>query len=435
MATLIKVILNKRFPQILACIIISLFLFTSCIVINPTPSTTTTQTPGEAAKTKSIFPISREICPGKDHSVILLLDPNLIDGIEVGLEQFTSDLCTEGYTVIQRLANFSNPLEVRAYLTQMYQEAKGRLTGVIIIGDLPHAYQWVISKSSNPSIPETREEVISYQYYGDINGIFGASPAYKSPGNHQYSYDQHSGDLNWELWIGILPIYKGDIAKTTVAINSYFTRNHAYRHGLSLLPHGFLEINEHFKSTTPDQDKQFITAMSTGEYAWIPFTTSPNARLYFDSNSSKYSLNQGYNDLQTGVADIAVQDSHGSYSGSGKLSIKSIESNPLKVTCFWSNGCAIGNLDHPDNFLTSVLYSPTSSVLVAKGTTNDSGGMGNNKNGYFGANIAKALLNKKSLGDAILSHVNVPLVYPYSDSREFHFATAIILGDPTLKLR
>ena len=82
-----------------------------------------------------------------------------------------------------------------------------------------------------------------------------------------------------------------------------------------------------------------------------------------------------------------------------------------------------------------MLYSPTSSVLAAKGTTNDSGGMGNNTNGFFGANIAAALSRRLSLGDAILAHVNVPLVKPWSDSREFQIATTIVLDDPTLRLR
>jgi hypothetical protein len=74
------------------------------------------------------------------------------------------------------------------------------------------------------------------------------------------------------------------------------------------------------------------------------------------------------------------------------------------------------------------------SVLVAKGTTNDSGGMGNNTNGYFGANVATALSQQLSLGEAILSHVNVPLVKPWADSREFQIATTSVLGDPSLRL-
>ena len=43
--------------------------------------------------------------------------------------------------------------------------------------------------------------------------------------------------------------------------------------------------------------------------------------------------------------------------------------------------------------------------------------------------------NGEGVGEAILDHVNVPLIPPWSDSREFHFGTAILLGDPTLELR
>jgi hypothetical protein len=109
-----------------------------------------------------------------------------------------------------------------------------------------------------------------------------------------------------------------------------------------------------------------------------------------------------------------------------------VENHPIRGVFFWSDGCAVGNLDFPENFLTSVLYSHLSLVLVAKGTTNNSGGLGTNGDGYYGHNIATAMTDGASLGDALLSHVNVPLITPWSDSREFHFATAIILGDPTL---
>ena len=107
----------------------------------------------------------------------------------------------------------------------------------------------------------------------------------------------------------------------------------------------------------------------------------------------------------------------------------------MQTIFFWSNGCATGNLDVPDNFLVSMLYSPTSSVLVAKGTTNNSGGMGNNQNGFFGRNVATAMAEGKGMGDGLLYHVNTPLIYPWSDAREFHFGTPVLLGDPTLTLR
>jgi hypothetical protein len=61
--------------------------------------------------------------------------------------------------------------------------------------------------------------------------------------------------------------------------------------------------------------------------------------------------------------------------------------------------------------------------------------MGNNLNGFFGHNVATALAAGEAFGDALLSHVNVPLIYPWSNDREFEFATAVIFGDPTLRLQ
>jgi hypothetical protein len=126
---------------------------------------------------------------------------------------------------------------------------------------------------------------------------------------------------------------------------------------------------------------------------------------------------------------------HGTWRSSGKLDLAWAEKNPIRTVFYWNNACAVGDLDHPDNFLTAVLYNPKSMVLVAKGTTNNSGGMGTNKNGFFGHNIATTMSEDKSFGQAILDHVNVPLLEPWDKDRELHFATSVILGDPTLRLR
>lgn len=128
-------------------------------------------------------------------------------------------------------------------------------------------------------------------------------------------------------------------------------------------------------------------------------------------------------------------DSHGSYAQAGRLTIPDVETMPIRTVFFWSSGCAVGDVDHAENVLTSIVYSPTSEVLVGKGTTNNSGGMGNNTNGFYGHNVAAALAAGAAFGDAILAHVNVPLVYPWSDDREFHLGTLVLIGDPTLRLR
>lgn len=146
-------------------------------------------------------------------------------------------------------------------------------------------------------------------------------------------------------------------------------------------------------------------------------------------------MDQGYQTLSSGFVDLTVQEAHGNATSSGHLNIPWIESHPVNTFFYWSDGCAVGDIDSSDNFLSSILYSPTSRVLVARGSTNDSGGMGTNSNGSFSHNIATSLANGNNMGQAILDHVNVPLIKPWSSSREFQLAPNIVLGDPTLKLR
>ncbi len=407
-------------------------------VLSATPATLVAPAKPTAAPTAratpTALPVETEACRGGERLVILLVEPRLFGGIQPGLHQFSRDLCADGYTVVHRLLSFATAPDLRAYLAQRHAQ-HGKLAGAIMIGEAPRAYQWVTAQSSNPKIPASSEEVISLQYYADLNGTFAASPGYHSPAKRAHSFDVHSGDLKWEIWVGLLPIYKGDVAKTIDALNRYFVKNHSYRLGQVGIPRAFLEISEHATSTGPQEDAQQLGHLRTGTYSWQPFSGAANAHLYLNTKTPSLSLDQGYADLSAGIADFAVLDAHGSYKASGKLTIAAVESRPLRTTFFWSNGCAVGNIDYPDNFLTAALYSPTSAVLVAKGTTNDSGGMGNNQNGFFGANIAKALTRQQSFGDAILSHVNVPLIHPWAASREFHYASAIVLGDPTLRLR
>ena len=362
--------------------------------------------------------------------VAIVVNPALVGSIRSGLDQFENDLCVGGYNTVEHNSGIADAPTLRVYLAGLYGQPNSHLLGAILIGDIPHAYQWVTTVAAGTPLSE---EVISFQYYADLNGTFAASAGYTSPGGHPHSYDLHSGNVGWEIWVGVLPLYKGDLPQTTAAINRYFAKNHAYRSGQLERPRVFLQVSEHFHATTLTEHEALMAAMRAGPYAWTPYSGTVGARLYFDSPPGGLSVQQGYTDMQNGVANFTVAEAHGNWGNAGQLSIAKVESEPVKTLFFWSDGCAVGDLDHADNFLTSVLYSPTSDVLIAKGTTNNSGGMGTNSNGFFGHNIASAMASGASFGDAVLSHVNVPLIPPWSASREFHFATAVILGDPTLR--
>jgi hypothetical protein len=377
----------------------------------------------------------RTLCTGGSRAVLVLVEKDLVRDLRTQLDRFGADLCAAGYTALEKASTFTTPVEVRNFLVSVYGQPGPVLNGALLIGNLPHAYQYVTLFSSNPSIPSTNEEVISFQYYADLDGLFTKSAGFVSPGGRQYSYDTHSGKMDWEIWIAALPTYKGRRADTVDGLKRYFDKNHAYRTGGAKPPRRFLEVSEHFVATTQSEHNVIMDGLRSGQYAWLPFSNSADALLLFQSTTGGLTVDQGYSALAQGVADFTVTDAHGFWGASGKLTIAQVESTPVKTIFYWSNGCAVGDLDRADNFLTSILYSSTSQVLVAKGTTNNSGGMGTNQNGFFGRNIATAMTQGQTFGDATLYHVNTPLIAPWSSSREFHFATAVTLGDPTLKLR
>jgi hypothetical protein len=377
----------------------------------------------------------RWVCKEGTLAVALLLDPALEEGIRARLNRFEEDLCAAGYSVVERLSNLDTPPEIRTYLTNLHTATGGSLAGTIMIGDLPYAYQFLTTTYANPNIPPTSQELISFQYYTDLDGVFESSSGYVSPGENEYSYDLHSGNTDWEIWVGVLPMYKGDYAQTIEALNSYFDRNHAYRAGQYAVPRVFMQITELHSAATSEEHDQQLAILMTGQYPWTPFSNTPDALFYFNSSATGLTVAQGYVAMSAGRADFVVADAHGYWGGHGQIDVAWVEANPVNTTFFWSNGCAVGNLDYADNFLAAMLYSPTSTVLVARGSTNNSGGMGTNENGFFGHNIATAMSQGQSMGQAVLSHVNVPLRWPWSDHRELHFAPNVILGDPTLGLR
>jgi hypothetical protein len=375
----------------------------------------------------------RELCNPGNRIVALIVDPRLREGIRAGLLQFEIDLCQEGYSVLIHTHSYTLAADLRAYLSRLYTSSDGLLAGSILIGEMPYAYQWVTLHTSNPALDPLEEEVISFQYYADLDGRFERSPGYSSPGGHSESYDLHLGEVDWEQWIGVLPMVQDDYVQSVGAIHAYFEKNHLYRTGGYEIANAFMVISEHASATSLVEHDQVLGNMRSGTYAWTPFSLEPGAGFYFDSSAVGMTADDGYDRLPDGEADFVVGQAHGYWGGHGRLDIAWVSSHPIRSVFFWSDGCAVGNLDYPENFLTSVLYAPLSSALLAKGTTNNSGGLGTNSEGYYGHNIATAMADGASLGDALLRHVNVPLIYPWSESREFHFATAILLGDPTLR--
>jgi hypothetical protein len=386
------------------------------------------------SNTPTAFPsYERFLCGNKPTVVALVADPGLASAVRPGLDQFAADLCADGYSVVERTLDFASPPEVRAYLADLYERTAQKLEGAIFIGNVPLPHQFFLEYTGTGDTPPIKREAISFQYYSDLDGEFTASPGFSSPGRFEYSYDQHTGEVDWEIWTAVLPLFRGDPAQTAEALARFFEKDHRYRTGGYDIPKTFVVISEHFVAKTDAEQANFINLLRTGTYSWTPLSSQPSTRIYIQGTT--ISVKDGYADLSTGVGDITVTEVHGNWESSGTIDIRWVESQPVRTVLFWSDGCSIGNLEHAENFLTSVIYSPASMVLIAKGSTNDSGGLGSNREGYYGHNIAVRLAAGKNLGQVILGHMNVPLISPWAESREFHFSMLLLIGDPTLRLR
>jgi hypothetical protein len=388
-----------------------------------------TETPAGPTATATPFPsYEKELCAGNT-TVVIPADPELALAVRPQLDQFETDLCAAGYGVIERSLDFASPPELRSYLADLYRRTEKKLEGAIFIGRVPLAYQ-TFALAGNPSISE---EAISFQYYSDLDGEFSRSDSYRSPHGHEFSYDQHTGPVEWEIWTGVLPVYKDNEALTAEDLRRFFEKDHAYRTGASDIPEGFVEIDEHYTAKTAAEQANFIDVLRNGPYAWTPLSTSPAAQFFFDGPT--LSVMEGYAAMSAGAADIVVTENHGGPEQSGRIDIRWVETNPVRTLLFWTGGCSVGNLDYPQNFLTAIVYSRTSAVLVASGTTNDSGGFGTNREGSYGHNIAVRIAGGQNLGQAVRGHMNVPLIHPWDDTYEFHHALLILIGDPTLRFR
>jgi hypothetical protein len=406
------------------------------------PSAAGSQAAPEEAATAGVLPeaaptvlpsYGRMLCAEKPSMAAILADPALVSAIRAGLDRYETDLCDDGYGVVERTLDFASPPDLRAYLADLFQKTHQALEGAIFLGTPLFASQYVRPESNNPDSPASAEEAVSFQYYSDLDGEFSASPEYRSPGKHQFSFNRHTGEVDWEIWIGILPHCRGDKARAEGAWNRYFEKKHRYRPWQSSIPEAFLYINEHYTAVTASDQADFVDSQQTGEYAWTPLSNQPTARIYFDGPT--LSVMDGYADLSAGAADITVTETHGNYESSGRIDIRWVESQPVRTLLYWTDGCSVGDFKYEENFLASIVFSRTGEVLAARGSTNDSGGLGPNREGFYGHNIAVRLSAGMNLGWAILGHVNVPLISHWAEGREFHFAMVIPVGDPALRFR
>ncbi|MBT3813978.1 hypothetical protein HOE37_04730 [Candidatus Woesearchaeota archaeon] len=356
-------------------------------------------------------------CIVQDKTIVILIDQKIAD---LDLTQFYSDIKNEGYKVIIEDKTWNTPEEVRNYLKNVYDSVTPQLVGTILIGEIPYPH-YAVDK-----------EVISFWFYQDLDGIF-----LKENPKFPNAYSVHEGNTNSEIWVGILPFYK-TTKETKKKLKNYFNKNHQYRTGKQQYGKGYIEINEHVEEVkTLEKYEETIGYGYSGPYS--PIISSLNywdkINFFFDNSIiGKAPKSEGYARLSKKDYLIWDMSSHGDAKSFGEISKYWLIYNKINVPFAFIGGCESGKLDYTEPpILEELIYHDNSQVLVTQGTTTFSGGMGTSIKGFYIDTILKGLTQGQSFGEAIITHINAPLKYPWSENEFTHHGIIVLMGDPTLE--
>jgi hypothetical protein len=381
--------------------------------------------------------------PTPNKKVVLIVDSEIEPDIRDSLEQFSHDLEIDRYTVIKHILVENSPEELRAYLFDLYQDSTPPLFGAIFIGNIPKPYFRIYYPESNGCPERGPYEIISFQFYQDLNGTYSCSNPENC--NHTGCYDTHSGEIDSEIWVSVLPFYL-DRETTIDRINSYFKKNHESRMGLRRPEAGFICSLIGASIDTPEAYQQQVDYFINSQWAWKPLTSRGNILVGPDNSlgdldnypNAAYCYEQA---MMTDEYDFAEIGSHGrctsfgeGQGGSISINVDWANTHHIKPLFLWDHSCNTGDIDCQPNLLSAFLYNPNNNVILAKGATGDQGGLGSSLNGDSHPYIGGLLSQGYSFGEAILSHINSEFVDCCGQQREYFVAQFILLGDGTLKL-
>jgi hypothetical protein len=168
----------------------------------------------------------RVVETGKLNVVEIVVNAEIYPDLTGELTRYTSDLQAAGYSVRIDTMRGMNPVALRSLL-----QGISELKGALLVGELPVAWYEADWGGSSP------EEFPCDLYFADLNGTW-------LDGDGDGLYDDHTGNVAPEIWIGRLyarPLTWDDEVRL---LRHYFDKNHLYRTGGLTLPDRGLCFND-----------------------------------------------------------------------------------------------------------------------------------------------------------------------------------------------
>ncbi|RLD11150.1 MAG: hypothetical protein DRI44_04255 [Chlamydiae bacterium] len=178
---------------------------------------------------KLVAPQTRT-APGRSFSgrICLIVNSNIYSEIFTQINQYSTDLSTDGYSTVIYLYESGGAEGLRGELSNLYFSTES-LVGAVLIGNIPHIIYEMVEKFELLPISEY-EDFPCDIFYMDLDGGW-----YDCSNSYPYSsgkYDTRDGNLDLEIWVSRM---KTDeltaIGNETEILTNYFNKNHNYREG------------------------------------------------------------------------------------------------------------------------------------------------------------------------------------------------------------
>ncbi len=175
----------------------------------------------------SYLPLTVTSIAGSDGADFLLIfEDGLTDSLEVGLlDQWTADIALQGLSTEVVEVTYSTPEELKAYLTDKYNDG---LEGAVLVGNLPAPWSALADTDEKSS-----ETFPSDYFYMDLDGDWEDNwigfPFQAVPGSDGI-YDTFYGTLDPEIYLGRIKVDNlTAVGDPTEILNDYLQRIHEWR--------------------------------------------------------------------------------------------------------------------------------------------------------------------------------------------------------------
>ena len=281
--------------------------------------------------------------------LLLMVATNGLDSLSNELARLQSDILGDGWQVIRHnVSSNDTPASVKSVIVSDYNADPVSVQAVFLFGHVPILQSGFLDYDTHGARP-----MPSDSYYADMDGDWSTSPSYL-PSNVELMVSR--------VDLANMPgnAASGVFTNEVELLRNYLNKDHRWRHKLLTVPRRALmadrfgDLNGEARSATGYRN--FEPMVGPGNTAWANISDGSlptNCWIsLLSSNSYLWTYACGGGQDTT----MSAMGSHGQYFD---VWTTDVVAQDAKAVFFMLEGSWMGNWDHTDNFLRSVLAIPT----------------------------------------------------------------------------